>query len=58
MKAAQKLEMAIKYGNHKFPKLENALQMWNDILKLILRRENLLEKIKILEVNASDPAYE
>lgn len=58
----QKLDMAIKYGSHKFTKLENvfkvlmqAIKLWSEVADLIIKREQLLSKIEAFEMTASDP---
>jgi hypothetical protein len=55
MPADQKLDMAIKYGSHKFSKIGEAFQLWQDVADLILARESLLEDIEEFEMKASDP---
>ncbi|KAJ3274081.1 Coiled-coil domain-containing protein 87 [Terramyces sp. JEL0728] len=52
----QKLDMAIKYGSHKFSKLENAIKLWKQASELIIKRETLLEEIEAFEMASSDPS--
>ncbi|KAI9203632.1 uncharacterized protein BJ171DRAFT_137851 [Polychytrium aggregatum] len=53
----QKLDMAIKYGSHKFiSKLETALKLWRSVSEHIQTRETLLIDIEAFERTASDPA--
>ncbi|KAI8918475.1 hypothetical protein DFJ77DRAFT_508718 [Powellomyces hirtus] len=52
----QKLDMAIKYGGHRFgPKLETAIRFWKTASELIIAREELLKEIEMFERTASDP---
>ncbi|KAJ3093133.1 Coiled-coil domain-containing protein 87 [Quaeritorhiza haematococci] len=52
----QKLDMAIKYGSHRFaPKLEKAIQLWKVVAEHIIDREELLKEIESFERDASDP---
>ncbi|KAJ1550810.1 Coiled-coil domain-containing protein 87, partial [Nowakowskiella sp. JEL0078] len=63
MPADQKLDMAIKYGSHRFAaKLEKkiqttikAIKLWKNVATHIIDRENLLLEIEKFEGNASDP---
>ncbi|KAJ3257111.1 Coiled-coil domain-containing protein 87 [Boothiomyces macroporosus] len=52
----QKLDMAIKYGSHKYAKLDNAIKLWKQASELIIEREKLLEEIEAFEMASSDPA--
>ncbi|KAJ3319933.1 Coiled-coil domain-containing protein 87 [Boothiomyces sp. JEL0866] len=52
----QKLDMAIKYGSHKYAKLDNAIKLWKQASELIIKREKLLEEIEEFEMSSSDPA--
>eukprot|EP00842_Homolaphlyctis_polyrhiza_P001287 jgi/Hompol1/2159/HPOL_002068-RA len=52
----QKLDMAIKYGSHKFTKMATALKLWKTASEFIVQREALLEQIERFEMTASDPA--
>ncbi|KAH6585131.1 hypothetical protein BASA61_007054 [Batrachochytrium salamandrivorans] len=56
MPVDQKLDMAIKYGSHKFTKLETAIKLWQAASDLIIQREALLQKIEDFEMTASDPS--
>ncbi|KAJ3175764.1 Coiled-coil domain-containing protein 87 [Geranomyces variabilis] len=52
----QKLDMAIKYGGHRFgPKLETAIRLWKTASQHIITREELLKEIEAFERTASDP---
>ncbi|KAJ3296520.1 Coiled-coil domain-containing protein 87 [Borealophlyctis nickersoniae] len=52
----QKLDMAIKYGSHKFaPKLQTAIRLWKAVSQHIIAREALLAEIETFERVASDP---
>ncbi|KAJ3023156.1 Coiled-coil domain-containing protein 87 [Thoreauomyces humboldtii] len=52
----QKLDMAIKYGGHRFgPKLETAIRLWKTASQHIITREDLLRDIEVFERTASDP---
>ncbi|KAI9090457.1 hypothetical protein DFS34DRAFT_637422 [Phlyctochytrium arcticum] len=56
MPSDQKLDMAIKYGGHRFaPKLETAINLWKTASEHIFRREEVLQEIEIFEQTASDP---
>ncbi|KAJ3165729.1 Coiled-coil domain-containing protein 87 [Geranomyces variabilis] len=52
----QKLDMAIKYGGHRFgPKLETAIRLWKTASQHIITREELLKEIEAFERTASNP---
>ncbi|KAI8823681.1 uncharacterized protein EV422DRAFT_366033 [Fimicolochytrium jonesii] len=52
----QKLDMAIKYGDHKFAaKLEMAIGLWKTVSERIISREELMKQIEVFERYASDP---
>jgi hypothetical protein len=55
MPAKQKIDMGIKYGDHKNPKMEEALGLWNKVADLILDREKRLAELNEFEQRASDP---
>ncbi|KNC99005.1 uncharacterized protein SPPG_05955 [Spizellomyces punctatus DAOM BR117] len=56
MPADQKLDMAIKYGGHRFaPKLETAIRLWKIASEHIIARESVLHEIEAFERTASDP---
>ena len=57
MPVDQKLDMAIKYGSHKFAKIDQAIELWGNVSELILEREMLLHDIEQFEMTASDPKY-
>ncbi|KAL4227253.1 Coiled-coil domain-containing protein 87 [Mactra antiquata] len=51
-----KLDMAIKYScNEFFLKLNAAIERWEKVASLIIKREELLVKLEKFERNASDP---
>ncbi|XP_052280455.1 coiled-coil domain-containing protein 87-like isoform X2 [Dreissena polymorpha] len=51
-----KLDMAIKYScNEFFSKLAEAIERWEKVTQMILRREELLVKLEKFERTASDP---
>nr|KAJ3423147.1 hypothetical protein HK105_001554 [Polyrhizophydium stewartii] len=53
----QKLDMAIKYGSHKFTKLSTAIRLWKTASENIMLREKLMSQLEDFEMTASDPAY-
>ncbi|XP_070208925.1 coiled-coil domain-containing protein 87-like isoform X4 [Littorina saxatilis] len=56
MPDAQRLDMAIKYScGEFFSKLIEAVERWEQVTELILRREALLVKLEHFERSASDP---
>ena len=57
MPAAQKLEMGIKYGDHKFPQIDKAVTLWMKIADLVSKREVVLGKLEQFELSASNPKY-
>ncbi|KAL2915676.1 hypothetical protein HK105_204861 [Polyrhizophydium stewartii] len=52
----QKLDMAIKYGSHKFTKLSTAIRLWKTASENIMLREKLMSQLEDFEMTASDPA--
>ncbi|KAJ3301785.1 Coiled-coil domain-containing protein 87 [Kappamyces sp. JEL0829] len=56
MPPSQKIEMAIKYGDHRISKSNEALEHWKVAAKLISERESLLLKLEEFETKASDPS--
>ena len=55
MPPRQKIDMGIKYGDHKTPKIEEALDLWNKVADLILDREKRLAELEVFERHASNP---
>ncbi len=47
--------MAIKYGDHKMPKLDEARNLWSQVAKLIMERERSLLALEEFELKASNP---
>ncbi|KAJ3025920.1 Coiled-coil domain-containing protein 87, partial [Rhizophlyctis rosea] len=57
MPVDQKVDMAVKYGSHRFAhKLGMAIQHWTAVSEHILTRETLLKEIEEFERTASDPS--
>ncbi len=51
----QFIDMIIKYGGHKTPKMDEALRLWNKVADLIIDREKQLAILEVFEMQASDP---
>ncbi len=51
----QFIDMIIKYGGHKTPKMDEALSLWNKVADLIIDREQQLAILEVFEMQASDP---
>lgn len=55
MKSGQKLDMGIKYGNHKYPHIDRAMSLWTEAANLVFKRETLLDQLEQFEIKASNP---
>ena len=51
----QKLDMAIKYGNHRFKQMDECVALWEKASDLILEREEILKEIESFESEHLDP---
>ena len=49
------IDMLIKYGSYKSPKMEEALILWNEVADLIVDREQQIAQLEKFEIQASNP---